>query len=162
MTKILSSTAALLALGLVSLSAQAANVDVSINIGQPDYYGRIDPRDFGRPVLLYNEPQVIYPAASRRDPVYLHVPPGHARNWRKYCHRYNACNERVYFVQDNWYQREYVPRYQAAHNDRPDYRNEHRDEHRDERREEHRDDYYDKHQDKHENKGHGNGHGNDH
>lgn len=159
MTKNLSRAAALLALGMVSLSTQAANVDVSINIGQPNYFGRIDPRDFGRPVLIYNEPRVIYPVAAPRDPVYLHVPPGHAKNWRKHCHKYNACNERVYFVQDNWYQREYVPRYQAAHHDGHDYR--------DERREERREDKYEKHEDKHEDKyeknnGHGKGHGKNH
>jgi len=55
------------------------------------------------------------------------VPPGHARNWRKHCREYNACGERVYFVQNNWYDREYVPRYQKQHRDRRDNR---RDDHR--------------------------------
>lgn len=151
MTKILTRAMGLLTMTLSAASVQAANVDVSINIGQPNYYGRIDPRDYGRPVLLYDEPRVIYPAAARRDPVYLHVPPGHAKNWRKHCNKYNACNERVYFVQDSWYQREYVPRYEAAHHERGhDYR--------DERREERRDKHEDKHERKHDKKGHGKGH----
>jgi hypothetical protein len=34
---------------------------------------------------------------------YQQVPPGHARNWRKHCREYNACGERVYFVQNDWY-----------------------------------------------------------
>lgn len=55
-----------------------------------------------------------------QPPIYLRVPPGHAKNWRKHCHKYNACGERVYFVQNNWYQREYVPRYQERQRDRRD------------------------------------------
>jgi hypothetical protein len=57
-----------------------------------------------------------------RQPIYLHVPPGHAKNWRKHCREYNACGERVYFVQNDWYEREYVPRYQKQHRDRQDDR----------------------------------------
>src|SRR2546425_10235251 len=26
------------------------------------------------------------------QPIYLHVPPGHAKHWRKHCHEYNACD----------------------------------------------------------------------
>ena len=131
--------------------AVAANVDVNINIGQPGYYGRIDIGDFGRPQLIYQEPMVIYPVSVPRDPVYLHVPPGHAKNWRKHCRKYNACGERVYFVQDRWYEREYVPRYQAMH----------RDHGREERDEDHHDDGHKGYKNKHgkEHKGHGNGHG---
>ncbi len=46
-----------------------------------------------------------------RQPIYMRVPPGHAKRWKKHCRDYNACGERVYFVQHNWYNREYVPRY---------------------------------------------------
>ena len=42
------------------------------------------------------------------EPVYLWVPPGHQKNWRKHCARYQACGMPVYFVQDGWYQREVV------------------------------------------------------
>ena len=66
-----------------------------------------------------------------RPPIYLRVPPGHAKHWSKNCHKYNACGERVYFVKDDWYNREYVPRYQEQHRDRRDER---RDENRDDRR----------------------------
>ena len=31
------------------------------------------------------------------QPIYLHVPPGHAKNWRKHCAHYNACGQPVYF-----------------------------------------------------------------
>jgi hypothetical protein len=64
----------------------------------------------------------MYRAAMNRQPIYLHVPPGHAKNWRKHCREYNACGERVYFVQNDWYEREYVPRYQKQHRDRQDDR----------------------------------------
>lgn len=142
--------AALLSIILTGPSI-AANVDVNINIGQPGYYGRIDIGDIGRPLLIYREPMVISPVSVQRDPVYLHVPPGHAKNWRKHCRKYNACGERVYFVQDRWYEREYVPRYQAMH----------RDHRREDRDEDHHDDGNKGYKNKHgkEHKGHGKGHG---
>ena len=154
MFKTLSGAAALLAISLTAPSmALAANVDVNINIGQPGYYGRIDIGDFGRPQLIYSEPRVIYRNVSPRDPVYLRVPPGHAKNWRKHCGKYNACGERVYFVQDSWYEREYVPRYQAKHQDR----HEHRDDRRDDDRHEVKHDKHDK-KDNGQGKGHGKNH----
>lgn len=160
MFKTLSGVAAVLALSLTTSSmVQAANVDVNINIGQPGYYGRIDMGDFGRPQLIYSEPRVIYRDVTPREPIYLRVPPGHAKNWRKHCGKYNACGERVYFVQDNWYEREYVPRYQAKHHDRHDSRDDRREERHEDRSEKH----YDKKQDKYEkNKSNGKGHGKDH
>ncbi len=110
-----------------SFPALAAVVGVSISIGQPGFYGQIDIGGYPPPRILYREPRVIYRAATSRPPIYLHVPPGHARNWRKHCREYNACGERVYFVQNTWYEREYVPRYQQQHRDRRDDR---RDDHR--------------------------------
>ena len=148
------------ALGAASLAswtppALAVNVDVSVNIGQPGYYGPIDIRDFGRPRVIYTEPRIIERVSVQREPVYLHVPPGHAKNWRKHCGKYNACGDRVYFVQDSWYDREYVPRYQAKHQDRHENgREERREDRRDEDRDDHRDKHKDKHKDKHRDKGH--------
>jgi hypothetical protein len=81
------------------------------------------PNDIGGyppPQVIYREPRVLYRTAMSRPPIYLHVPPGHAKNWRKHCREYNACGERVYFVQNSWYSREYVPRYQKQHRDRRD------------------------------------------
>ena len=46
-----------------------------------------------------------------RQPIYLHVPPGHAKDWRKHCRKSNACGQPVYFVQEDWYNNVYVPRY---------------------------------------------------
>jgi hypothetical protein len=95
-----------------SIPALAADVGVSISVGQPGFYGRLDIGDYPPPQVIYAQPRIIRHSGMDRPPVYLRVPPGHAKNWRKHCHQYNACGERVYFVQDNWYNREYVPRYQ--------------------------------------------------
>ena len=105
---------------IVTTPALAADVGVSVSIGQPGVYGRLDIGDYPQPQLIYREPRVIQQVPMDRPPVYMRVPPGHAKNWSKHCGRYNACGERVYFVQDNWYHREYVPRYQERHGDRRD------------------------------------------
>ncbi len=96
----------------------AADVGLSLSIGQPGFYGHLDIGDFPQPQVVYSKPRVMYREALNRTPVYLHVPLSHAKNWPRYCRQYNACYERVYFVQDYWYQREYVPHYQKRHDDR--------------------------------------------
>jgi hypothetical protein len=110
--------ASLLALAATA-PVQAADVDVgvSINIGQPGFYGRIDIGNVPPPVVMYPQPVIIQqaPVAVVRQPIYLRVPPGHARDWSKHCYRYAACNQPVYFVQDSWYQQVYVPQYRQRH-----------------------------------------------
>jgi hypothetical protein len=106
--------AAAIASGAVSFAAMA-EVGVSVSIGQPGFYGRLDIGDYPQPRLIYREPRVIVMAPMERPPIYLRVPPGHARHWDKHCREYNACNERVYFVQDDWYSNEYAPRYRERH-----------------------------------------------
>jgi len=109
--------------------ALAADVGVSINVGEPGFYGRIDIGNVPRPILVYPQPVIIQqaPVGVVSEPIYLHVPPRHAKKWRKYCGRYNACGRPVYFVQDRWYNTVYVPRYRREHGDRFDhgYRKEH-------------------------------------
>lgn len=114
-----------------SFPALATDVGVSVSIGQPGFYGRIDIGGYPPPQVIYEAPRVMYRTAMNRPPIYLHVPPGHARKWRKHCREYNACGERVYFVQNTWYEREYVPHYQKQHGDR---RDDHRDDHKNDRR----------------------------
>ncbi len=128
------------ALAAATAPTLAADVGVSISIGQPGFYGRIDIGDYPRPQVIYQQPRVLYRAAINRPPIYLHVPPSHAKNWRKHCRQYNACGERVYFVENNWYDREYVPHYQKRHGDRRDDR---RDKQRDDRRGDDRNDRHD-------------------
>jgi len=110
--------AAAIAAATITTPALAADVGVSISIGQPGFYGRLDIGDFPPPQLIYPQPVIVERVVVERPPVYLRVPPGHAKNWRKHCREYNACGERVFFVHDDWYEREYVPRYQEKHRDR--------------------------------------------
>ena len=107
----------------ITTPALAADVGVSISIGQPGFYGQIDIGDYPQPRVIYRQPMIIEREVRMdRPPMYLRVPPGHRKHWSKHCGEYNACGERVYFVQDNWYNREYVPRYQEQHRDQNDDR----------------------------------------
>ena len=110
--------AAAVAVTTINTPALAADVGVSVSIGQPGFYGRLDIGDYPQPQVIYRQPMMIERAPMDRPPIYLRVPPGHAKHWSKHCREYNACGERVFFVQDKWYNREYVPRYQQQHGDR--------------------------------------------
>jgi hypothetical protein len=94
-----------------------AQTNVSISVGQPGFYGRIDLGDFApQPVLYAPQPVIIQPRPHYvAEPVYLRVPPGHRKNWRKFCGRYDACGRPVLFVRDEWYTNTYVPRYRDYH-----------------------------------------------
>lgn len=108
--------AALLAVSAVA-PALAADVGVSVTVGQPGFYGRIDiGNGYPQPRVIHAEPVIVIerPVAVVQQPIYLRVPPGHAKDWRKHCGRYNACGQRVYFVQDSWYQQEYAPRHRGG------------------------------------------------
>ena len=104
-----------LLLACVATPAWTADVGVSISVNEPGLYGRIDLGGYPPPQTLYAQPVYVKRGPAARPPVYLHVPPGHAKNWRRYCGRYDACNEPVYFVQDNWYRDVYRPRYREVH-----------------------------------------------
>ena len=137
-----------------------AQTNVSISIGQPGFYGRIDTGGYSQPQVYFNEP-VIIERHSRYvgQPVYLRVPEGHRKHWAKNCRKYSACGQQVFFVQDGWYSNTYAPRYREQHrhvDTRAAYRDERREDRRDERREDRHDDKHDKH-DKHDN-GKGKGH----
>lgn len=108
---------ALIAAALFAAPSFAADVGVSISIGEPGFYGRIDLGDAPRPRLLYAEPMLIVEAPSQvvLQPVYLRVPANHASHWREHCGSYNACNQRVYFVADDWYNNDYAPHYRKKH-----------------------------------------------
>jgi hypothetical protein len=98
-----------LAAAWAAAPARAVDVGVSVTISQPGVYGRIDIGKFPQPQVVVAQPVVIRPvartaAAPALQPVYLWVPPGHQKNWRKHCDRYNACGVPVYFVRDDWYQ----------------------------------------------------------
>ena len=112
---------AVLALAVASTPALATNVGVSVTIGEPGYYGRIDIVDFPPPQLLFPEPIIIEPAPAGvvRQPVYVYVPETEAKQWRKYCKKYKVCGQPVYFVQGTWYSEVYVPEYRKAKGKQP-------------------------------------------
>ena len=95
--------AAALAVGL----AQAADVNVRVLVESevaPGVYGRVDIGGAPPPPVVYEKPVIITRVAAPPPPVYLHVPPGHAKNWKKHCKHYNACNVPVYFVRSAEYE----------------------------------------------------------
>jgi hypothetical protein len=135
----------MLALGAFAPVAQA-QISVNATItGEvvPGVYGQVVLGNRPPPPVVYAQPVVIEPApvvvgAPELQPLYLHVPPGHARNWRKHCHEYHACNRPVYFVKSA----EYEPGYRPGRDH--DEHGHHGDEHRD-----------------HDEHGHGHGHHDD-
>ena len=133
-------TAALAAVALaLPMWAAAADVGVSVSIGDPNFYGHIDIGNY-RPEVIYAEPVIIERVPVRRAPLYLRVPPGHEKHWDKNCHKYDACGRPVYFVRDNWYRDVYAPRYRREHGHDHDH------------------DHHDHDDDRGKGKGHGKGH----
>jgi hypothetical protein len=121
MNKIL--LAAVLAAGAVPAIA-AAQVGVSVSVGQPGFFGEINIGDvqqqppqvvYAQPVIAQPPPAVAVAVGPPPPPMYLHVPPGYERHWARHCAMYNACGRPVYFVKDDWYNRVYVPHYHQMH-----------------------------------------------
>lgn len=138
----------LILLALVSAAASASDVRVSVG-GEisPGVYGRVDIGN-APPPLVYAQPVVIVEQPRPVRPVYMHVPPGHAKNWRKHCHKYSACNQPVYFVKSSEYSG-----YDGGQHYRDDRRHERHVSHAKHDKHEHK-------RDKHERgNGHGRGHG---
>jgi len=103
------------ALALLLSPARDANAGASVEVGAPGFYGRIEIGGFPAPRLVFPEPVIIARVPVPPPPIYLHVPPGHAKDWAKHCAHYHACNQRVYFVQNAWYDDVYVPAYREHH-----------------------------------------------
>jgi hypothetical protein len=102
-------TAFVLTMGAVGPVLAVANVGISIGIHQPGAYGRIDIDNYPSPELVYAQPVVIspQPMSEYQRPIYLYVPTAHQQNWGRYCGRYRACGQPVYFVQDQWVRERY-------------------------------------------------------
>jgi hypothetical protein len=140
----------------VSAPTMAADVGVSVTVGQPGFYGHIDIGDFPQPQVVYRQPVLIQPipVGVLEQPMYLRVPPGQRKKWKRYCDQYDACGRPVYFVRDDWYQNVYAPRYRER------YEHDHRgggDRDHDDRR----DDDGDRGHGHGNGNGHGHGHGHD-
>ena len=99
------------ALAAAATCAEAQNVSVNAVItGQvvPGVYGQVV---LGNqpPQVVYQQPMIVQPppvvmGGPPVQPIYLHVPPGHAKHWRKHCHEYHACDRPVYFVRSEEYE----------------------------------------------------------
>lgn len=103
---------ALAACALAPAAWAQTSVGVSVGINQPGMYGRIEIGNYPPPRVIYPQPVVIVqsPVAVYQRPIYLYVPPGHQKNWGKYCGRYAACGQPVYFVQEDWVRERYDER----------------------------------------------------
>ena len=90
--------------------APAADPDVRVIMStdlRSGVYGRVEFGNAPPPPLVYADPVIVAPPPPRvaaPEPIYLHVPPGHAKHWNKHCKKYNACNRPVYFVKSDEYE----------------------------------------------------------
>ncbi len=107
--------AALVAFVVASGAAGAADTEaVAMITGAvtPGVYGRVDAaRKPCRRSSMNSRCSSSAPRSNKGvvEPVYLHVPPDHAKNWKKYCSQYKACDKPVYFVKSAEYEPGYEP-----------------------------------------------------
>ena len=107
----------ILAASLLAAALPALAQDrVSIAVGEPGFYGRLDIGGYPAPAVINTRPVIIESVPRYAgSPVYLRVPPEHRLHWARHCAEYNACGEQVYFVSDNWYNGVYAKRYHEEH-----------------------------------------------
>ena len=97
---------------LLPIVAAAAEPDIRVIMSsdvRTGVYGRVEFGNAPPPPVVYAEPVLVAPpprvvSAPPPQPVYLHVPPGHAKNWKKHCKHYHACDRPVYFVKSDEYE----------------------------------------------------------
>ena len=99
-----------------SLAAHAGEPTVSVTVSgeiTPGVYGEVQIGNAPPPPVVFVKPMIISPRPHHDEdrPIYLNVPPGHARHWARHCREYNACNRPVYFVRTA----EYEPGYRGDH-----------------------------------------------
>jgi hypothetical protein len=114
---------AIMALGFAANAANANDIGINVVLEgevKPGVYGRVELGRNSHPDLVYAEPRVIVVEKDHHhhhhdEPVYLHVPPGHARNWGRHCHEYHACSRSVYFVMSDEYREKPKPKHHHHH-----------------------------------------------
>lgn len=141
-------------------SAQAQELYLNATVGgafAPGVYGQISFGSQPPPPVLYAQPVWIQRAPVQPPPLYLYVPPGHSKNWAKFCGRYNACGRPVYFVKVNdsnrWWER-------GRDGGRGPDRREHEERREDRRQDFRQNDQGDRGPGRGGEHGHGHGHGN--
>ena len=95
--------AALLVAGGAAAQANPGHHNVTTGEAmRPGIYGRIvlKGKDVPPPPVIYAQPVIASSAIVPADakPVYLYVPPGQVRKWKRNCARWKACDEPVLFV----------------------------------------------------------------
>jgi hypothetical protein len=131
-------------------SVHAGGLDIHVLLSgevAPGLYGQVNIGNERPPPVVYVRPMLIEPQQAPPPAIYLHVPPEHAKNWRKHCREYNACNRPVYFVRSQEYDPEYQRHYQDHERERELERQRWQDRERDQERDHDR--------------GHGHGHDGD-
>ncbi|MDB6091580.1 MAG: hypothetical protein JWN85_4364 [Gammaproteobacteria bacterium] len=124
MTKVIRTVALLAAVfGSAAPLTRAGDLGIGVTItGEitPGVYGRVDLSNRPAPPVVYAQPVFIDRPATTVyvQPIYLHVPPDHAKNWRRHCHEYHACNRPVYFVRSAEYDPGYRPDRDRSHEHR--------------------------------------------
>ena len=118
---------------LANFAAQAGQPIINLSVGgelSPGVYGQVQFGNAPPPPVVYAQPRVIHrpPVENHMEVMYLHVPPRHSKNWRKYCRDYDACGRSVYFVKSE----EYEPGYRKGRgrgHDRRDHEDRREDKH---------------------------------
>lgn len=99
----------ILSVAALAVGATCAHAQISVNAVisgpvVPGVYGQVAIGSAPPPPVVYAQPTIIEPVPAGAPPIYLHVPPGHAKDWRHHCHEYHACNRPVYFVKSAEYE----------------------------------------------------------
>lgn len=91
-------------------AAAQPGVGMSIGINEPGVYGRINLGNLPGEALVAERPVLVAPprVVVNRQPIYLYVAPWEQANWPRYCNRYAACGQPVYFVREDWVHERYV------------------------------------------------------
>jgi len=105
---------------LCSSRANAGQPIINLSVGgevAPGVYGQVQFGNAPPPAVVYEKPQIVFQQqeGEMRKPIYLHVPPEHAKNWANHCRQYNACNRPVYFVKSREYASDYDARKEEHH-----------------------------------------------
>lgn len=93
---------------LITQQSLSDDLDIKIILEKeiaPGVYGRVELGNDSHPDVYYPRPTLIISDSryAKTRPVYLHVPPGHAKHWGKHCQKYNACDRPVYFIRSTEY-----------------------------------------------------------
>ena len=103
-------TAAVIAMTVAGAAHAQAYANVTVGSAfAPGVYGQISIGNNLPPPVWNVQPVIVGTPVYGAAPVYLHVAPEEYRDWGRYCGRYYACSQPVYFVrveQNNpWWER---------------------------------------------------------